>query len=66
VGFQPAQARIQLIRCAAVQFQEGDVLHWWHNLPREYGGLRGVRTRYTDDLVWLPYAPVRLSGKDRG
>ena len=53
----PVLAKRQLMRCTAVQFEEGDVLHWWHNLPRTTngGGLRGVRTRCSDDLVWLPY-----------
>jgi len=49
----PVVTRRQIIRCAAVQFVEGDVLHWWYRLP---GSLRGVRTTCSDDLVWLPYA----------
>ncbi len=52
---RPKQARRHIIRAAAHQFEEGDVMHWWHALPRSGGGERGVRTRYSDDLLWLPY-----------
>ncbi len=49
----PSITKRQIARACTAQFIEGDVLHWWHKLPNNI--MRGVRTRYSDDLVWLPY-----------
>lgn len=51
---QPYYLKRQIIRCSAHQFEEGDVLHWWH--PGSGGKSNGIRTRFSDDPFWLAYA----------
>ena len=46
----PAEARAHIVRACAHQFPQGDVQHWWHPPSG-----RGVRTRFADDRVFLPY-----------
>lgn len=43
-------ARNQIIKSASRQYIEGDVQHWWHPVINS-----GIRTRFSDDLLWLPY-----------
>ncbi|NLA54168.1 MAG: glycosyl transferase, partial [Clostridiales bacterium] len=55
----PQLAREQILHHAQHQFLEGDVQHWWH----EGGG--GIRSRMTDDRLWLPYVTaeyIRITG----
>lgn len=49
----PLIARNQILLHAAHQFEEGDVLHWWHKGEGETD--KGVRTRFADDRLWLCY-----------
>ncbi|MBI4672344.1 MAG: hypothetical protein HY741_11865 [Chloroflexi bacterium] len=59
----PEIAREQILRAAAHQFPEGDVMHWWHETTPTAS--KGVRTRISDDALWLPYVTeyyVRATG----
>lgn len=65
----PDLTRAQILRSASHQFAEGDVMHWWHpalvHQDAPSPGDKGVRTRISDDYLWLPYVTdyyVRATG----
>ena len=50
---EPEITRNQILKHCAHQFIDGDVEHWWHDETS-----RGIRTRFSDDLLWLPYVVI--------
>ena len=58
--YDPLLTKKQILYHAEHQFYEGDVLHWWH--PERDNG---IRTRFTDDLLWLPYVLSEYIEKEK-
>ncbi|GAA0181782.1 glucoamylase family protein [Clostridium sediminicola] len=50
---KPEVTRAQIIYAASRQYTDGDVQHWWHPVVES-----GIRTRFSDDLLWLPYVTI--------
>ena len=50
---EPAYMKRQIIKHSQHQFIEGDVEHWWHDETQ-----RGIRTRFSDDLLWLAFTVI--------
>lgn len=59
IGRDNRRVRQVIFRMASAQFLSGDVLHWFHTAYRERLIYKGVRTRCSDDMLWLVYTVSR-------
>lgn len=53
LSYAPDLCRIQIIRAASHQYEDGSVMHWWHNVGVVHSG---IRSRCSDDSAWLAFA----------
>ena len=58
VHHMPEESRKQIIENCKHQYREGDIQHWWHPIPNSEVH-KGIRSRYSDDLLWLPLGVAR-------
>lgn len=63
IDYEPRLTLTHIARCASVQFEEGDVLHWWHVTVNKGQQISGIRTRCSDDMLWLPYVCIKYREK---
>lgn len=54
----PEKTRKQIIRNCQHQYKEGDIQHWWHPIP-DSEVHKGIRSKYSDDLLWLPFGVAK-------
>ncbi len=60
----PETVRTHIIRCCAHQYVEGSVMHWWHT--RRFGRVnRGIKSKCSDDLLYLPWVTADYIEKMR-
>ena len=52
----PQAVKEQILLHASRQFVEGDVQHWWHQVQNHEQNGKGIRTKFSDDLLWLVFA----------
>lgn len=60
IPYDAASAREHIIRAASHQYEDGSVMHWWHEIN---GGSAGIRSRISDDAAWLSFALCEYVGK---